>query len=68
MLAFISSESRDISLGQYLDSTSVIWIPNDYFIPGFTPGRFYYLGFGYVCDSRYAFCFIALLDLIFTVA
>ncbi|XP_046460216.1 proclotting enzyme-like isoform X1 [Daphnia pulex] len=39
-------ELKDDSWIQYIDSTSMLWVPWGTIIPGFTSGRAYYLGFG----------------------
>lgn len=37
-------ELRGITWAQYIDNNYALWLPQEYNVPGFTPGRQYYLG------------------------
>ncbi|EFX62740.1 hypothetical protein DAPPUDRAFT_269840, partial [Daphnia pulex] len=39
-------ELKGLTWAQYIDSTSMLWLPSGTNVPGFIPGRAYYLGFG----------------------
>ncbi|KAI9564714.1 hypothetical protein GHT06_008455 [Daphnia sinensis] len=49
-------ELKGITWAQYIDSSSMLWLPYDMNVPGFIPGRAYYLGFGNP-DFAYQTCF-----------
>ncbi|XP_057369709.1 serine proteinase stubble-like isoform X1 [Daphnia carinata] len=52
-------ELKGITWAQYIDSSSMLWLPYDMNVPGFIPGRAYYLGFGNP-DFAYQTCFTPL--------
>lgn len=55
----LPDELKGITWAQYIDSSSMLWLPYDMNVPGFIPGRAYYLGFGNP-DFAYQTCFTPL--------
>ncbi|XP_046644536.1 proclotting enzyme-like isoform X2 [Daphnia pulicaria] len=45
-IANLPNELKGLTWAQYIDSTSTLWLPSGTNVPGFIPGRAYYLGFG----------------------
>ena len=60
-IVFSYIELKGITWAQYIDSTSMLWLPSGTTVQGFIPGRAYYLGFGNVIIDQYFIIYFVLI-------